>query len=189
MRNFVVGNARPPSLSAIQESGSQSLEAMTSFTGNPAADLAALLATVQRPGDFVASGTADLPVSLIVVESVGSVALPLLPAQAEQSIAAAERAPYGLGPLTPLSSRFSSTGVPRGCSMRPYPAIRARWFCLLWLSCSTVASWRRSSGCAMTRWRICARSLPCAALRRKGVYFGWKKDWRRRGASLKRPNA
>ncbi len=73
---------------------------MTSFPSDPAVGLAALLATVQRPGDFVASGTAELMAPSIEVEGVGPVALPLLPVQAEQLIAAAERAPYGRGPQT-----------------------------------------------------------------------------------------
>ena len=82
---------------------------MTSLSGDPAADLAALLATVQRPGDFVASGTAELMAPSIEVEGVGPVALPLLPVQAEQVIAAAERAPYGRGPQTLLDTTVRRT--------------------------------------------------------------------------------
>ena len=65
-----------------------------------AADLAALLGTVRRPGDFVVSGTVDLLAPWIEVDGVGPVALPLLPAQAEQLVAVAERAPYGRGEET-----------------------------------------------------------------------------------------
>ena len=69
---------------------------MTSLT----TELAKLLSTVERPGDFVTSGTAELLAPLIDVDGVGPVALPLLPIQAEQLIAASERAPYGRGPRT-----------------------------------------------------------------------------------------
>ena len=64
------------------------------------ADLAALLGTVRRPGDFFAAGTAELLAPLVEVEGVGPVALPLLPMQARQLIAAAEPAPYGRGEET-----------------------------------------------------------------------------------------
>ena len=64
------------------------------------ADLAALLATIRRPGDFFAAGTAELLAPLLDVEGVGPVALPLLPAQAEQLAAVAEPAPYGRGAET-----------------------------------------------------------------------------------------
>ena len=64
------------------------------------ADLAALLATIRRPGDFFAAGTAELLAPLIEVEGIGPVALPLLPTQAEQLAAVAEPAPYGRGTET-----------------------------------------------------------------------------------------
>ncbi|MDO9713651.1 2OG-Fe(II) oxygenase [Paracraurococcus lichenis] len=64
------------------------------------ADLAALLATVRRPGDFFAAGTAELLAPLLEVEGVGPVALPLLPTQAGQLAAVAEPAPYGRGAET-----------------------------------------------------------------------------------------
>jgi predicted 2-oxoglutarate/Fe(II)-dependent dioxygenase YbiX len=66
------------------------------------ADLAASLGTVRRPGDFFAAGTAELLAPLVEVEGVGPVALPLLPMQARQLIAAAEPAPYGRGAETVL---------------------------------------------------------------------------------------
>jgi hypothetical protein len=59
--------------------------------------LAAILQTVQTPGDFYAAGHCALHVPLIEVDGVGPIALPLLPAQAAQLIAVAERAPYGRG--------------------------------------------------------------------------------------------
>jgi hypothetical protein len=64
------------------------------------ADLAALLGTVRRPGDFFASGSVDLLAPLVEVEGVGPIALPLLPAQGRQLIAVAEQAPYGRGEAT-----------------------------------------------------------------------------------------
>ena len=64
------------------------------------ADLAALLCTVIRPGDFFVSGTIEMLAPRLEVEGVGPVALPLLPVQAEQLVAVAERAPYGRGEET-----------------------------------------------------------------------------------------
>ncbi len=65
-----------------------------------AEQLAAVLSKVARPGDFFASGMAELLAPRLEVEGIGPIALPLLPMQAEQLIAAAERAPYGRGPDT-----------------------------------------------------------------------------------------
>jgi predicted 2-oxoglutarate/Fe(II)-dependent dioxygenase YbiX len=64
------------------------------------ADLAASLRTVRRPGDFFAAGTVALLAPSLEVEGVGPVALPLLPTQARQLVAAAEPAPYGRGAET-----------------------------------------------------------------------------------------
>ncbi len=63
-------------------------------------DLIKILHNVQRPGDFYATGTAEIFAPRLEIEGVGRVALPLLPAQAEQIVAAAERAPYGRGEET-----------------------------------------------------------------------------------------
>lgn len=57
------------------------------------AALTAILQNVRKPGDFYATGRSALLVSLIEVEGAGPIALPLLPAQAEQLIAVADRAP------------------------------------------------------------------------------------------------
>ena len=65
-----------------------------------AADLAALLAKVNRPGDFFTSGTTELLAPSLQVDGVGPIALPLLQVQAEQLIAVAEAAPYGRGQET-----------------------------------------------------------------------------------------
>jgi hypothetical protein len=64
------------------------------------ANLASLLATVLRPGDFFTAGTAELLAPSLQVDGVGPVALPLLPVQAERLIAVAEPAPYGRGQQT-----------------------------------------------------------------------------------------
>src|SRR5260370_30863624 len=64
------------------------------------AELAELLSTVQRPGDFFASGRMELLPPRLTVDGVGQIALPLLPVQAEQLIPLAERAPYGRGAAT-----------------------------------------------------------------------------------------
>lgn len=61
---------------------------------------ATLLGQVRRPGDFYATGTIDIHPLRLEVEGVDPIALPLLPAQAEQIIAVAERAPYGRGTET-----------------------------------------------------------------------------------------
>jgi predicted 2-oxoglutarate/Fe(II)-dependent dioxygenase YbiX len=63
-------------------------------------DFAGILSTVRRPGDFYVSGRTDMLAPRIEVEGVGPIALPLLPMQAEQLVAAAERAPYGRGAET-----------------------------------------------------------------------------------------
>ena len=65
-----------------------------------ATDIAALLGTVRVPGDFYAAGTIAFHLPRIEVQGVGPLALPLLPAQAKQLIAAAELAPYGRGERT-----------------------------------------------------------------------------------------
>jgi 2OG-Fe(II) oxygenase superfamily len=65
-----------------------------------ATDLARLLSSVRRPGDFFASGTVDLLTPRLEVDGVGPIALPLLPYQAEQLVTVAEPAPYGRGEAT-----------------------------------------------------------------------------------------
>jgi predicted 2-oxoglutarate/Fe(II)-dependent dioxygenase YbiX len=63
-------------------------------------DLARILASVRRPGDFFVSGTAELRTPSLWVDGVGPIALPLLPAQAAQLATVAEPAPYGRGEET-----------------------------------------------------------------------------------------
>ncbi len=62
-----------------------------------AEDFARLLDLVQRPGDFYTQGNQEIAAPRLTVEGIGPIALPLLPVQAAQLIAAAERAPYGRG--------------------------------------------------------------------------------------------
>lgn len=63
------------------------------FTG----DLATLLDTIDRPGEFAVGGRRITPMPHLVVDGIGTIALPLLPIQAQSLIALAERAPYGRG--------------------------------------------------------------------------------------------
>jgi hypothetical protein len=65
-----------------------------------AADLAAVLDGVRRPGDFCVGGVCRIFAPALEVEGVGPIALPLLPVQADQLIALAERAPFGRGEQT-----------------------------------------------------------------------------------------
>ena len=58
------------------------------------------LQTVQRPGDFYATGRLDIFLPQLEVVGVGRIALPLLSMQAEQLVAMAEQAPYGRGQET-----------------------------------------------------------------------------------------
>ena len=73
------------------------------------AALAAVLQTVQTPGDFFAAGECALHLPLIEVEGIGPIALPLLPGQAAQLIAAAERAPFGRGADTLVDTSVRRT--------------------------------------------------------------------------------
>ncbi len=74
-----------------------------------AEQLAQLLSSVRRPGDFYASGTIELHAPRLEVDGVGRVALPLLPMQAEQLVAAAEQAPYGRGADTLIDTQVRRT--------------------------------------------------------------------------------
>jgi predicted 2-oxoglutarate/Fe(II)-dependent dioxygenase YbiX len=74
-----------------------------------AARLAQRLDTVRRPGDFFVSGTSELPTPRLEVDGVGPIALPLLPMQAQQLVAVAERAPYGRGMDTLVDTQVRRT--------------------------------------------------------------------------------
>ncbi len=67
---------------------------------NIADDLAAILQTIRRPGDFHTSGAFDLRPPEIEIEGFGVLALPVLPDQAQRLVAVAERAPFGRGQAT-----------------------------------------------------------------------------------------
>jgi hypothetical protein len=71
----IATRATPGTLSALREPIMDSINA----------ELAAILQTVQTPGDFFAAGECALHVPLIEVEGIGPIALPLLPAQAAQT--------------------------------------------------------------------------------------------------------
>ena len=71
--------------------------------------LSDLLSAVQRPGDFYTSGSLQLPAPRLQVEGVGQIAFPLLPAQGEQLIAVAERAPHGRGAATIVDTNVRRT--------------------------------------------------------------------------------
>src|SRR5258706_15607488 len=58
------------------------------------------LRSVDRPGDYCVGGLRQIFMPAIDADGVGRIAFPLLPAQAEQLIAAAEAAPYGRGEKT-----------------------------------------------------------------------------------------
>ncbi|MDZ5455332.1 2OG-Fe(II) oxygenase [Azohydromonas lata] len=74
-----------------------------------ARELPSLLSTVRTPGDFCTAGTIELALPLLTVQGVGAVALPLLPQQAEQLIAVADRAPYGRGAQTIVDTSVRRT--------------------------------------------------------------------------------
>jgi predicted 2-oxoglutarate/Fe(II)-dependent dioxygenase YbiX len=63
-------------------------------------DLAEILSTIKRPGDFYIASTTETFAPHLEVEGVGPIALPLLPIQVEQLVAVAEQAPYGRGEET-----------------------------------------------------------------------------------------
>jgi hypothetical protein len=77
-------------------------------------ELAEMLSTVRRPGDFYTTGTTEIFAPHLEVAGVGPIALPLLPVQAQQLIAVAERAPYGRGEAT-----LVDTAVRRTCRSTP----------------------------------------------------------------------
>jgi len=72
-------------------------------------ELAELLSTVRRPGDFFVSGRTEFLAPRIEVDGVGPVSLPLLPVQAAQLVAVAERAPYGRGADTIVDTSVRRT--------------------------------------------------------------------------------
>ena len=71
--------------------------------------LAEILSTVQRPGSFFVADELEFYNPQLEVNSVGVIALPLLPVQAEQLIAMAEQAPYGRGEDTLIDTDVRRT--------------------------------------------------------------------------------
>src|ERR1700722_19089042 len=67
-------------------------------------ELAAILQTVRRPGDFHASGAFALLPPGIDIDGFGPLALPVLPDQAERLIATAQLAPFGRGEETVIDT-------------------------------------------------------------------------------------
>jgi predicted 2-oxoglutarate/Fe(II)-dependent dioxygenase YbiX len=63
-------------------------------------DIAALLETIERPGDFYVAGEHRAPPPELAVLGEGWLEFPLAEAQLKRLIALAERAPYGRGPRT-----------------------------------------------------------------------------------------
>jgi len=74
-----------------------------------ATDLARLLDGIEHPGDFCTVGVCEVFAPGLEVEGVGPIALPLLPVQAEQLVAVAERAPFGRGDQTLVDTEVRRT--------------------------------------------------------------------------------
>jgi len=70
---------------------------------------AEILATAQQPGRFFSAGATEFYAPQLEVGSIGPIALPLLPVQAEQLVAIAEQAPYGRGEETVLDTSVRRT--------------------------------------------------------------------------------
>jgi hypothetical protein len=68
-----------------------------------------ILNRVKRPGNFYATGKADLAMPRLEVEGMGSVALPLLPQQLSDLVQVAEQAPYGKGEETLVDTTVRKT--------------------------------------------------------------------------------
>ena len=72
-------------------------------------DLAEILSTIQRPGNFYTAGTIETFAPQLQVEGIGPIALPLLPVQVEQLVAVSEQAPYGRGEETLVNPNVRRT--------------------------------------------------------------------------------
>jgi hypothetical protein len=73
------------------------------------AEFADALDTVRRPTEFFVTGTEQMLATGLEVEGVGPIGLPLPSVQAEQLVAAAERAPFGRGGDTLTDIRVRRT--------------------------------------------------------------------------------
>src|ERR1017187_869119 len=67
------------------------------------------LQAVQSPGNFYETGKMEIFPPHLDVKGVGRIALPLLSMQAEQLVAVAEVAPYGLGQETLIDTTVRRT--------------------------------------------------------------------------------
>jgi predicted 2-oxoglutarate/Fe(II)-dependent dioxygenase YbiX len=74
-----------------------------------AEELAKALKTIDRPASFSVGGTQQTLAPGLSVQGVGPVALPLIPAQAQQLIAVAQQAPYGRGSETIVDTSVRRT--------------------------------------------------------------------------------
>ena len=72
-------------------------------------DLAKILATIRRHGDFYATGTSECAMPNLEIDGVGRISLPLLPLQAEQLIAVSARSPFGRGEETLIDTDVRRT--------------------------------------------------------------------------------
>lgn len=72
-------------------------------------DLAAIVSTIRRAGDFYATDRSDCATPALEVGGIGRISLPLLPVQAEQLIAVATRSPYGRGQDTLIDTQVRKT--------------------------------------------------------------------------------
>jgi hypothetical protein len=72
-------------------------------------DFADALGTVRTPGTFFVSGSEPMPAPGLEVDGIGPIGLPLPAVQAQQLIAAAERAPYGRGEDTVTDTAIRRT--------------------------------------------------------------------------------
>ncbi|CAK0769258.1 2OG-Fe(II) oxygenase [Gammaproteobacteria bacterium] len=72
-------------------------------------ELAKVFRAIQRPGYYCTTGTVEVFAPRITVDGFGLISLPLLPAQAKQLIALAERAPYGRGEETLIDTEIRRT--------------------------------------------------------------------------------
>ena len=72
-------------------------------------ELAEILHTVQRPGDFYTTGTIDIFAPRLEVAGVGPIALPLLPVRPSSSSPSPSRLYYGQGEATLIDTEVRRT--------------------------------------------------------------------------------
>ncbi len=72
-------------------------------------ELLEILYTIERPGDFCASGTIDPCFPGLDIENVGTIGFPLTEYQAKEIIRQCSKAPFGRGEQTVVDSKVRST--------------------------------------------------------------------------------